>query len=305
MKSRILKILRSENKIVSGEELSAALKVSRVSVWKHIQSLQGSGYRIVAGPKGYRLENSPDALFAWEFAERQSNIHYFPETSSTMDIARDLARKGCPHYTIVIAGRQKKGRGRLSRIWLSSEGGLYFTLVLRPDIPAAHASRITFLASVVLAQTLRKLYNIDAKVKWPNDILVGGKKISGMLSEMEAEADMVSFINIGIGVNVNNDPSIKEPVATSLKKLKGKEFLRKELLSVFLDEFENRLNTKSFDDIISQWKQYTMTLNQPVKIVTYRDTYEGIAVDVDENGALILKLENGTLQKVVCGDCFQ
>ncbi|MBA3036751.1 MAG: biotin--[acetyl-CoA-carboxylase] ligase [Desulfobacterium sp.] len=305
MKSQILNILRSDNKIVSGEELSAALKVSRVSGWKHIQSLQGSGYSIVAGPKGYRLDNSPDALFAWEFPERESSIHYFTETSSTMDAARDLARKGCPHYTIVIAGRQKKGRGRLSRVWLSSEGGLYFTLVLRPDIPSAHASRITFLASVVLAETIRKLYNIDAKVKWPNDILVGGKKISGMLSEMEAEADMVSFINIGIGINLNNDPTAKEPGATSLKKLKGKEFLRKELLSVFLDEFEKRLDTKSFDDVISKWKQYTMTLNQPVKIVTTRDTYEGIAVDVDENGALILKLENGTLQKVVCGDCFQ
>lgn len=305
MKNQILKILRSENKIVSGEELSAALGVTRVSVWKHIRFLQESGYNIVAGPKGYRLESSPDALFPWEFPGRESRIHYFPEASSTMDIARDLARKGCPHFTVIIAGRQKKGRGRLNRIWLSSEGGLYFTMVLRPQIPAALASRITFLASVVLVQTMHKLYNIDAKVKWPNDILVEGKKISGMLSEMEAEADMITFINIGIGVNVNNDLSVKEPGATSLKSLKAKEFLRKELLSIFLDEFENRLNTESLDNIIPQWKLYTMTLNQPVKIVTTRDTYEGVAVDVDENGTLILKLENGALQKVICGDCFQ
>lgn len=290
---------------MSGEELSAALGISRVSVWKHIRSLQESGYDIVAGPKGYRTQNLPDVLFAWEFPERESNIHYFSETSSTMDTARNMARKGCPHFTVVIAGKQNKGRGRLNRIWISSEGGLYFTLVIRPQIPAALASRITFLASVVLAQILRKLYNIDAKVKWPNDILVEGKKISGMLSEMEAEADMVTFINIGIGINVNNDPLLKEPGATSIKILKGKEFLRKELLSMFLDEFETRLNKESLDDIIPQWKKYTMTLNRPVKIVTTSETYEGIAVDVDENGSLILKLENGSLQKILCGDCFQ
>lgn len=290
---------------MSGEELSADLGISRVSVWKHIRSLQESGYNIVAGPKGYRIENSPDALFPWEFPERESSIHYFSEVSSTMDIARNMARKGCPHFTVVIAGRQNKGRGRLNRIWISSEGGLYFTLVLRPEIPAVLASRITFLASVVLVQILRKLYDIDAKVKWPNDILVGGKKLCGMLSEMEAEADMVSFINIGIGVNVNNDPSLEESGATSLKILKGKEFLRKELLSVFLDKLEMQLNTESLDNIIPQWKLYTMTLNQPVKIVTTSDTHEGIAVDIDENGSLILKLKDGTLQKILCGDCFQ
>ncbi|MBU1056639.1 MAG: biotin--[acetyl-CoA-carboxylase] ligase [Proteobacteria bacterium] len=305
MKSQILKILRSDNKIVSGEELSTDHGISRVSVWKHIRSLQESGYNIVAGPKGYMIESSPDALFPWEFPERESSIHYIPETSSTMDIARNLARKSCPHFTVVIAGKQKKGRGRLNRIWYSNEGGLYFTLVLRPEIPAMLASRITFLASVVLVQILRKLYDIDAKVKWPNDILVGGKKLCGMLSEMEAEAEMVSFINIGIGVNVNNDPSLEEPGATSLKILKGKEFLRKELLSLFLDEFETRLNTESLDNIIPQWKLYTMTLNQPVKIVTTSDTHEGIAVDIDENGSLILKLKDGTLQKILCGDCFQ
>ncbi len=305
MKSQIIKILRSDNKIVSGEELSTVLGVSRVSVWKHIQLLQESGYTIVAGPKGYKLESSPDALFTWEFPEREPNFHYLPEISSTMDIARNMARKGCPHFTVVIAERQKKGRGRLNRVWLSSEGGLYFTLVLRPEIPVALASRITFLASVVLVQILRKLYDIDARVKWPNDILVEGKKISGMLSEMEAQADMVTFINIGIGINVNNDPSAEEPGATSLKSLKAKELSRKELLSLFLDEFENRLNTESLDNIIPQWKHYTMTLNQVVKIVTTRDTYEGIAVDIDENGTLLLKLQNGTIQKVLCGDCFQ
>lgn len=305
MKGKILNILRADNRIVSGQALSAQLGISRVSIWKHIRKLQELGYRINSTPKGYQLIDSPDALFSWEFPGRESRIHYFPEVTSTMDIARDMARKGCPHFTVVIAGRQQKGRGRLKRTWFSAEGGLYFTMVLRPEIPIALAPRLNFLASLVLARTLRNLYGIDAGVKWPNDILVQGKKLSGMLSEMEAEADLVSFVNIGIGVNVNNDPTDKEPAAISLKKLQKKAFSRKELLIRFLNEFENRLDTVSHDKVISEWKRYTMTLNQPVRIVTTRDSTEGIAVDVDENGALILKLTNGSLKKIVSGDCYQ
>ncbi len=305
MKGNILKILRANRQIVSGESLSAELGISRVSIWKHIRKLQALGYEIMSTPKGYQLSGSPDVLFPWEFPERESLIHYFSEVSSTMSVARDMARKGCPHMTVVVAGSQKEGRGRLRRVWLSSEGGLYFTMVLRPQIPTALTPRINFLASLVLAQTLIRLYGIDAKVKWPNDILVGGKKISGMLSEMEAEGDMATFINIGIGINVNNDPSDKEPGAASLKKLLGKAFLRKELLSRFLNEFENRLDTLSLDTVIPEWKDYTMTIGQPVKIVTTQESVEGVAVDVDENGVLILKLLDGSLKKIVSGDCFQ
>jgi len=305
MKGRILKALRSDKGIVSGEVLSRTLGVSRVSVWKHIRNLQACGYPIVSTAKGYCLSGSFDALFPWEFPERESRIHYFPETASTMDTAKEMARRGCPHFTVVIAGRQAQGRGRLKRVWLSAEGGLYFTMVLRPPVPTAQATRINFLAALVLAQTLRRLYRIDAKVKWPNDILVGGKKISGMLSEMEAESDMATFINIGIGVNVNNDPADREPGATSLKKIHAKEFSRKALLTDFLDAFESRLESLSLDAVIPEWKRYSLTLGQPVKIVTIRETVEGVAVDVDENGALILRLPDGTLKKIVSGDCFQ
>jgi len=304
MKGRILNALRSDNGIVSGEAFSRKLGVSRVSVWKHIKNLQACGYPIVSTAKGYRLSGFFDALFSWEFPGRENHIHYFPEASSTMEIAKEMARKGCRHFTIVIAGRQQQGRGRLRRVWLSAEGGLYFTMVLRPPVPTALTPRINFLASLVLAQTLRRLYSIEAKVKWPNDILVNGKKISGMLSEMEADFDMATFINIGIGVNVNNDPSDRELGATSLKKLLGKAFSRKELLSCYLDEFENRLKRIALDDVIPEWKRHTVTLGQHVRIVTIRETVEGVAVDVDENGALILKLPDGSLKKIVSGDCF-
>jgi BirA family biotin operon repressor/biotin-[acetyl-CoA-carboxylase] ligase len=304
MKGRILKILRKENEVVSGEMLSSELGITRVSIWKHIRRLRESGYSIIGTPKGYRLINSPDIPFSWEFPERESQIHYFSEVTSTMDVAKDLARKGCPDFTVVVAGRQKKGRGRLKRIWFSSEGGLYFTIVLRPKISPVVSFKINFSASLVLAQILRNMFGIKAMVKWPNDILVDGKKISGMLSEMEAEADMITFLNIGLGINVNNDPTSEEPMAASLKKVLGREISKKEILARYLEEFEKRLNNVTLDNVISEWKQYTLTLNRHVKIVANHEVSEGFAIDVDENGALVLGLEDGSTKRVIYGDCF-
>lgn len=304
MKAKILKELRSRKDIVSGEYLSSTLGISRVSVWKHIHKLQELGYNVLSASNGYQLIGSPDILFPWEFAGRESSIHYFSELSSTMDMAKDLARKNCPDFSVVIAGRQTKGRGRLNRQWLSDDGGLYFTLVLRPDIPLPMSSRVNFLASLTLARVLRDMYQIEAAVKWPNDILVDDRKLSGMLSELEAEADRVFFINIGMGINVNNDPTGVEPGAISLKNMLGREISRVRLLSRFLDEFEERLKNAEFENIISEWKQYTVTLQRQVRIVTQREVTEGLAVDVDENGALIVKLADGSFKKIIYGDCF-
>jgi len=304
MKGKILTELRSRKDIVSGEYLSSILGISRVSVWKHIHKLQELGYNILSTPSGYQLIDSPDVLYSWEFPDREARVHYFSELSSTMDTAKELARKNCPDFTVVIAGRQTSGRGRLSRQWVSDDGGLYFTMVLRPDIPVALSSRMNFLASLTMAGVLREMYQIEAAVKWPNDILVKERKLSGMLSELEAEADRVFFINIGMGINVNNDPTGVEPGATSLKKLMGREISRIRLLSRFLDEFEDRLKNVDFENVISEWKQYTVTLRRQVRIVTQREVSEGLALDVDENGALIVKLADGSLKKILYGDCF-
>jgi len=304
MKTKILEILRGYDGVVSGEKLSASLGVSRVSIWKHIHRLQELGYTITSSKNGYRLEGSFDFLFPWEFPERASRIHYFEETESTMDIARDIARKGCPDFTVVIAERQSSGRGRLKRKWVSADGGLYFTMVIRPDISPVLSFNINFLCSLVLAKTLRKMFGIEAAVKWPNDILVDGKKLSGMLSEMETEADMVSFINVGIGLNVNNDPTKDEPGACSLKGILGKPVPRKEILSIFLDQLESKVMEGGFENVVSEWKKYTITINRHVKIVTNKEVSEGFAVDVDDSGALILELPDGSLKKVIYGDCF-
>ena len=303
-KGQLLKELRSQREIISGEKLSATLGISRVSVWKHIHKLQELGYDIMSSPNGYRLIDSPDIPFPWEFADRDFKIVYYPELPSTMDTAKDLARKNCPDFTVVVAGRQTRGRGRLKRQWLSDDGGLYFTMVLRPEIPVLLSSRVNFLASLTLACVMREMFQIDAAVKWPNDILVDDRKISGMLSELEAETDRVLFINIGMGINVNNDPSVAEPGASSLKKITGREISKKMLLARFLAEFEKRLKRVEFENVISEWKKYTVTLNRQVKIVTHKEVSEGLAVDVEQDGALVLELADGSRKKIVYGDCF-
>ena len=304
MKEQILKMLQSQDDVVSGEALSARLGISRVSVWKHIHKLQELGYEIISTSGGYRLHRRPDILFPWEYKGRTANILYFPELTSTMDTAKELARKNCPDFTVVITGRQIRGRGRLKRRWLSDEGGLYFTMVLRPQIPVQLSFKVNFLASLTLARVIRQMYQIDAMVKWPNDILVAGRKISGMLSELEAEADRVFFINIGMGINVNNDPSAEEPGASSLGLIAGRELSKKELLSSFLEDFGQRMRRADFDRVIPKWKEYSVTLGRRVKIVTQREETEGRAVDVDENGALVLELASGELKKIIYGDCF-
>jgi BirA family biotin operon repressor/biotin-[acetyl-CoA-carboxylase] ligase len=177
-------------------------------------------------------------------------------------------------------------------------------MVLRPNIPVVLSSRVNFLASLTMARVIREMFQIDAAVKWPNDILVDGRKVSGMLSELEAETDRVVFINIGMGINVNNDPSGVEAGASSLKKISGREISKKMLLARFLDEFENRLKNADLENVIAEWKKYTVTLNRRVKIVTHKEESEGLAVDVDQDGALVLELADGSRKKIVYGDCF-
>jgi BirA family biotin operon repressor/biotin-[acetyl-CoA-carboxylase] ligase len=304
MKERILKILKQNRSVVSGQSLSEQLGISRVSVWKHIQKLQMHGYEIRATANGYRLENCPDIPYPWELAGWESRIIYHPELSSTMAAAKELARKDCPDFTTVVAGRQISGRGRLNRRWQSEEGGLYFTMVLRPDLPPVLSFRISFLASLTLARILIEIFDIDARLKWPNDILVNERKISGMLAELEAETDRVAFINIGVGLNVNNDPSQVQAAATSIKEILGRKVSRKDILFRYLDAFEKEMRAAAFDHVVRDWKRYAATLNRDVRVVTNKEVVTGRAIDVDDTGALVLRCADGSLQKILFGDCF-
>jgi len=304
MKSKILTILRKEQEIISGEDLSNRLGVSRVTIWKHLKSLQKLGYQINVGPKGYQYSQDNDFLYPWEFGSRSNLIHHHKSIPSTMAAARELARNGAPDQTLVIAESQTKGRGRMQRLWISDKGGLYFTIILRPDVPVISGFLLNFITSTALVETIREFCSVDARVKWPNDILIGNSKICGMLSEMEATDDMVTFINIGIGLNVNNNPTNNEPTATSLKLQVGKNFNRRALLTDFLDRLQGRLSDLQLENAVARWKEYTLTIGRQVRIVTTKKTFEGKAVDVDNSGALLLRQDDGNITKVIYGDCF-
>jgi len=304
MKGQILSALREFGGYLSGETLSEQLGISRVSIWKHIHGLKKDGYAIEASPKGYRLISSPDLLLPFEFPDLEQRIHYFPEIGSTMDAARELAKKGAADGTIVIAEVQTRGRGRLSREWLSPEGGIYFTIILRPRISPAYAPRINLMAAIAVAATIRKLFGLKAELKWPNDVLIEGKKVCGILAEMDAEMDVVNFVNVGIGLNGNNPVSCFERTATSLKDALGREISRKEFLSVLIVEIERRQPLLMKTDLLKEWKNLSATLNRDVRVVAPGEVIVGQAIDIDTTGALIVKEKNGSLKKAMAGDCI-
>jgi BirA family biotin operon repressor/biotin-[acetyl-CoA-carboxylase] ligase len=254
---------------------------------------------------GYGLLNHEDLLAPFCFKKKfQNRIFLFQVIESTMDRARALAKTAAPHLSAVIAENQTLGRGRLNRKWFSSKGGLWFTLILKPNTPPVLSYIYNFAASLSLSLCLRRLFDLDVRVKWPNDLLLNGQKLAGLLSEMETRGDMVEFINIGIGMNVNNHPKTYEPNAVSLTEILGKNISRRLILENFLDEFENRIQSIDCNHIIDQWKTRTSTIGTRVRIETLTEVHEGLAVDVDETGALIIEDWGGRTQRIIYGDCF-
>ena len=305
MKRRVLEALRERSGYLSGETLANRLGTSRVSIWRHIRRLEKEGYLIETSRNGYRLVSSPDLLLPFEFPGLEQKIHYFSEIGSTMDAARELAKKGAGEGTIVIAEAQTHGRGRLGREWLSPKGGIYFTLILRPKISPVNAPRINLMASVAVAVTIRKLFGLDAGLKWPNDVLIEGKKVCGILAEMDAETDVVNFVNLGIGINANTSIPRFEKTATSLKHAVGEDISRKELLGALLVEIEHRQASLMEASLLEEWRKLSVTLGKDVRIVAPGEVIVGRAIDVDATGALIIREGNGSLKKAVAGDCTQ
>ncbi len=306
IKEEILKTLYlAKGETVSGVKLSDVLNISRVAVWKHIKVLKGSGVDVESRPKGYGLLNHDDLLLPFCFKkEFQNKIFHFQELETTMDKAKFLAKNDAPHLSVVIAENQTTGRGRLNRKWFSSKGGLWFTLILKPNTPPPLAYIYNFAASLSLSRSLKGLFDVNVSVKWPNDLLLDGKKLAGLLSEMETRGDMVEFINIGIGINVNNQPQKNEPKAISLKDVLHKSVSRRLILETFLHDFTNQIQKIDYPRIMGQWKEQTSTIGSPVRIETLTDFHEGLAVDVDETGALIIEDKTGETKKIIYGDCF-
>ena len=240
VKSRILGILRGEpEKFFSGENLALMLGVSRVAVWKAVKALCNMGYPIVSGEKGYcwnRIAHE-DFLFPCEFGEREAFFHHLVSTDSTMNRAAELAARGCPGGTVITAGEQSAGRGRNGRPWVSQKGGLFFTLLERPVMNAAEYFRASLTLQVAAARSLTRLCGKPVLPRWPNDLYAAGKKIAGILTEFHAEGDRITWISLGMGVNVTNSPHSAE--SENCSSLAGFSLSRQEVLRSILGEWES------------------------------------------------------------------
>ncbi len=306
IRENILERLYRENgRAVSGVRLSDLTGISRVAVWKHIQALKQDGFPIESSPKGYFLTDPDNLLLPVCFDPPLCDrIHYFPRVDTTMDTARELARQGVPHLSCVVAEHQTKARGRLNRKWESDPGGLWITLILTPDTPPALAYLYNFAASLSLSLTLETLFKLDVRVKWPNDLLLDGKKLAGLLSEIETRADMIRFLLVGIGINVNNDPSSSAFEAISIGQALGGPVSRQKILARFFRDFTHRIQDLNVPDIMAAWKQRTSTIGTRVRVETRHQIVEGLAEDVDDTGTLWVKDDKGQHHPIIYGDCF-
>lgn len=315
---KILSRLRSTADHVSGEELCKIADVSRAAIWKHVEKLREEGYGIEASPHlGYRLLNIPDRLIPaeikWKLKTRTlgREVISYKKVDSTNDIAYALAEKGLKEGAVILSEEQEKGKGRHGRNWISpSKSGIYLSVILRPQITPNEISKITLLAAVATAKAVREITGLQAMIKWPNDILVNHRKVCGILTEMKAEQDGVDFIVIGIGINVN----------TPIKQLpKGASSLKEELSRHSADDPVSRIDlTKrlierldadyfllkkdGFRPIMDEWKHLTDMLGSRVKVVLQNRTFEGLAHDIDPDGALVVRKDAGTLEKISSGD---
>ena len=316
MEYKILNELKNANDYISGEYLSSTLNVSRTAIWKHIKNLKSKGYLIEGiSNRGYKLISSPDLLNKSELLPllRTSiigkNIIYFDDIDSTNVKAKELAQKNIEDGSLIIAEKQTLGSGRFNRKWISPIGGLWFTLVLRPTIPPTEAPKITQIAAASIYKTLMD-FNISTTIKWPNDILINGKKLCGILAEMKCDMDSVHYLVLGIGMNINIsksdfDESTKS-IATSLKIEYKKQFERSQILAAFLNHFETLYNKFLYNldlsETISICREHSNIFGKQAKLITYNTEEIVTCISLSDTGDLIVKDSTGNEKAVLAGE---
>ncbi|MFC7233831.1 biotin--[acetyl-CoA-carboxylase] ligase [Halosegnis marinus] len=288
---------------VAGPALADDLGVSRAAVWNHVEALRAEGFGVEDTGDGYELVAVPEyggAAVAHALGA-DYDVAFHDELPSTNARARDLAAEGATD-TLVVAARQTGGRGRLDREWASPEGGIYASLLVRPDVPATHAPAYTLAAAVAVADAARSA-GVDAGIKWPNDVLVptddGARKLCGVLTEMEGEADRVSWLVVGIGVNANVAREDLPETATSVLAETG-PVERRALLAEVVDRFADL--TADLDAVLPAWRDRALTLGREVRVETPGGTVEGTATDVEFPGTLVVETADGPV-RVTAGDC--
>jgi len=316
-RDQILGLMRREGGgFISGQEISQALNISRAAVWKQVEQLRELGFEIEARrSRGYRLLRGPDLLLAADIVNQlegrlEWSVNCLPETGSTNEDLRRLAEQGAPEGTVIIADRQCAGRGRLGRRWESPAGvNLYCSLLLRPHIPPQQAPQLTFLSAVATAEALQETFQLPVRVKWPNDLLVGGRKIAGLLNELSAESEQVHFVVLGFGVNLNMSAAqfpagLRYPATSVLLETGQKQprlpFVRNLLQRV--DTLYRIYLAEGFWAIRRRWEGLSDLLDRRVEVTLNPGTRIGTVVGLDDDGALRLQLESGEVERILAGD---
>lgn len=312
-RERVAKALLQAEGFLSGQQLSEELNITRAAVNKHIQSLREEGWEITSVPnRGYRLEARPRGLSApvilaeLHTSEIGQNLRILDEVDSTNRAAKEWARQGAPHGSAVLAKRQSAGRGRRGRSWASSEGGLYCSIVLRPHLATEKVPRLTLCAALAVREAIERTTGLQPGIKWPNDLLLGGKKLCGILTELSADAERLEFAVLGIGINVAHTdfPPEVRPLATSLAD-EGAAVERSELAAALFDALEPlllQMELGGFSEIMEQYESRSLTLGKRVRILGVDGTEEGVAEAFDDLGMILLRKDDGSLLRIASGD---
>lgn len=316
--AQLLAALRAHPDGVAGTELCQQLGVTRAAVWSHIESLREAGFEIIASPhRGYQLVAAPDALLAVDLQSRQRNgqlignaIRVLPQTTSTNDEASRAALEGHPEGLVIFAESQSAGRGRMGRRWSSPAGrGLWFSVLLRPSLAPSECTQLTAASANALVRAIQSTTGITPEIKWPNDLLIKGKKIAGILTEMSAELEHVHSVILGIGIDATQTasefPADLRNIATSLKLATGKTVSRADLAEAVLRELDReyaRILAGQFAAVAEEWGSRCSTLGKQVTIDMGARRVRGLAEALDENGALLLRTEHGRIERIIGGE---
>ena len=318
LEKEVLGMLRREAEgHISGQLMSRRLGVSRAAVWKSIEALRQEGFLIGSSSGlGYRLEGGPKRIVGLDIEVGLGtriigrSVVSFHAVPSTIEEAASLARQGAPEGTVVVAESQTGGRGRLGRKWSSPGGvGIWTSIILRPPVPPREAPKLTLLTAVSVAKVLAGSYGIAARIKWPNDVVTGGRKICGALTELVAEQDAVRYVIASFGLNVNQTPARfpaeVRPIATSMRIEAGRRLDRPEVFRRVLRELDDQYaqyKERGGESVLAQWRALSCTLGRRVKVQLRESVVEGVARDLDDDGSLIVEVEGGGLKRVAYGD---
>ncbi|MEH6945848.1 biotin--[acetyl-CoA-carboxylase] ligase [Bacillus sp. JJ634] len=302
---------------ISGQQIADYIGCSRTAVWKHIEDLRTEGYVVEAvRNKGYRIITTPEKVTANEIQlglqtkTLGKKVHYEESVETTQKIAHTLSNEGAPEGTLVVAEEQRGGKGRLMRPWYSPKyTGVWMSLILRPSIPFHEAPQLTLLAAVAVAQAIENTTELKPQIKWPNDILINRKKVTGILTELQAESDRIHSVIIGIGMNINQKqtdfPEELQEIATSLAIAGGQNISRAKVIQEVLVRLEALYElylAEGFSPIKELWESYAISLGQEIKATTVNETIVGKALGITDAGVLLLEDQNGKVHSIYSAD---